>query len=91
VVRTDAGINSVADMKGKRVSTGSAKSGTEVIAQRVLTAAGLNPDTDIAAAAARPHQDRRRHEVRHDRRDVLLRRPARRPGITDLFTTAGGR
>ncbi|MFI0462650.1 TAXI family TRAP transporter solute-binding subunit [Saccharopolyspora sp. 5N102] len=49
VVRADAGINSVADMRGKRISTGSPKSGTEVIANRVLSSAGLNPDTDIQA------------------------------------------
>ncbi|GAA0527667.1 C4-dicarboxylate ABC transporter substrate-binding protein [Saccharopolyspora subtropica] len=49
VVRADAGINSVADMRGKRISTGSPKSGTEVIANRVLTAAGLNPETDVQA------------------------------------------
>ncbi len=49
VVRTDAGIASLADLRGKRVSTGSPKSGTEVIANRILQAAGLNPDTDLAA------------------------------------------
>lgn len=49
VVRVDANINTVAELKGKRVSTGSPKSGTEVIANRVLTAAGLNPETDISA------------------------------------------
>jgi TRAP transporter TAXI family solute receptor len=47
VVRVDSGINSVADMKGKRISTGSPKSGTEVIAQRLLKAAGLDPEKDI--------------------------------------------
>jgi uncharacterized protein len=47
VVRNDAGINSVADMKGKRISTGSPRSGTEVIAQRLLRAAGLDPDNDV--------------------------------------------
>jgi TRAP transporter TAXI family solute receptor len=49
VVRTGAGINSVADMKGKRISTGSPKSGTEVIAHRLLQAAGLDPASDIQA------------------------------------------
>ncbi|MER5261208.1 TAXI family TRAP transporter solute-binding subunit [Actinosynnema sp. NPDC002837] len=49
LVRTDSGIDSVADMRGKRISTGSPKSGTEVIAQRLLTAAGLNPETDVQA------------------------------------------
>ncbi|MFJ8814619.1 TAXI family TRAP transporter solute-binding subunit [Amycolatopsis thermoflava] len=49
LVRTDSGINSIADMRGKRISTGSPKSGTEVIANRLLQAAGLNPDTDLQA------------------------------------------
>ena len=41
------GITKVADLKGKRVSTGAPGSGTEVIALRVLEAAGVNPDKDI--------------------------------------------
>ncbi|MEU5263651.1 TAXI family TRAP transporter solute-binding subunit [Amycolatopsis sp. NPDC021455] len=49
LVRTDSGITSIADMKGKRISTGSPKSGTEVIANRLLQAAGLKPDTDVQA------------------------------------------
>lgn len=47
VTTDDAGINTVADLRGKTVSTGSPGSGTEVIANRVLEAAGLNPDSDI--------------------------------------------
>ena len=47
IARTDAGVKTVADMKGKRVSTGSPNSGTENIALRLLKAAGLNPDSDI--------------------------------------------
>lgn len=47
IVRTDANINSIEDMKGKRVSTGSPNSGTEVIALRLLKTAGLDPDKDI--------------------------------------------
>jgi uncharacterized protein len=49
IVRADSGIGTVADMRGKRISTGSPKSGTEVIANRVLQAAGLNPSTDVQA------------------------------------------
>ncbi|RBO82982.1 TAXI family TRAP transporter solute-binding subunit [Nocardia puris] len=49
VVRADSGINSIADMRGKVISTGSPKSGTEVIANRLLEAAGLNPADDIQA------------------------------------------
>lgn len=41
------GINKVADLKGRRASTGPPRSGTEVKANRVLEAAGLNPDKDI--------------------------------------------
>ncbi len=43
----DKGIDSVADLRGKRVSTGAAGSGTEVIANRLLRAAGLDPEQDI--------------------------------------------
>jgi TRAP transporter TAXI family solute receptor len=49
IARSDAGINSIADMRGKRVSTGAPNSGTEVIANRMLEAAGLDPSTDIQA------------------------------------------
>ncbi|CCH35501.1 TAXI family TRAP transporter solute-binding subunit [Actinosynnema sp. NPDC047251] len=49
LVRASSGINSIADMKGKRISTGSPKSGTEVIANRLLTAAGLDPAQDVEA------------------------------------------
>jgi len=41
------GINSVADLKGKRVSTGSGGSATEVMAFRVIEAAGLDRDKDM--------------------------------------------
>nr|CEL15770.1 TRAP transporter solute receptor, TAXI family precursor [Kibdelosporangium sp. MJ126-NF4] len=47
VVRADSGINSVADFRGKRISTGSPKSGTEVIANRLLQASGLK-DSDLS-------------------------------------------
>ncbi|MGQ0662748.1 MAG: TAXI family TRAP transporter solute-binding subunit [Pseudomonadota bacterium] len=41
------GINSMADLKGKRVSTGSPGSATEVMAFRVIEAAGLDRDRDL--------------------------------------------
>ncbi len=41
------GIKKVADLKGKRVSTGAPGSGTEVKALRVLEAAGINHEKDI--------------------------------------------
>lgn len=47
MVRADAGIESVSDLQGKRVSTGSPNSGTEFIAERLLRENGLDPDSDI--------------------------------------------
>ncbi len=48
VVTTAAtGIKSMADLKGKRVSTGSPGSATEVMAFRVIEAAGLDKDKDM--------------------------------------------
>ncbi len=41
------GIEKVTDLKGKRVSTGAPRSGTEVMALRLIEAYGLNPDKDI--------------------------------------------
>src|SRR3990172_7071896 len=41
------GINRVADLKGKRVSTGSPGSATEVMAFRVIEAGGLDKDRDM--------------------------------------------
>ena len=40
-------IKSVADMKGKTISTGAPGSGTEVMALRILEASGINVDKDI--------------------------------------------
>ncbi len=47
IVRSAAGIDSLAQMRGKRVSTGAPNSGTEVIANRMLQAAGLDPGRDV--------------------------------------------
>jgi TRAP transporter TAXI family solute receptor len=41
------GVNSMADLKGKRVSTGSPGSATEVMAFRLIEAAGLDKDKDL--------------------------------------------
>ena len=48
VVSTEAtGIKTFADLKGKRVSTGSPGSATEVMARRVIEAMGLDWDKDL--------------------------------------------
>ena len=41
------GISKLSDLKGKRVSTGSAGSGTEIMAMRVLEAVGIDGKKDI--------------------------------------------
>lgn len=51
IVRTDTGITSVAGMRGHRVSTSTHNSGTEVMAKRMLTAAGVNPTSDVTTLA----------------------------------------
>jgi TRAP transporter TAXI family solute receptor len=47
VVRADSPIRAIADLKGKRVSLGSPNSGTEIVAGRVLGAAGLDAARDV--------------------------------------------
>lgn len=51
VARGGSGISAVADLRGKVVGTGAPGSGTEVIADRVMAAAGLNPRADITRHA----------------------------------------
>src|SRR5258707_10180671 len=57
------GVTKMSDLKGKRVSTGSGGSATEVMAFRVIEAAGLDKDKDmrreplrVAAAGSAPHE-----------------------------------
>lgn len=47
VARADAGINSIADMAGKRIALGPPGSGTEVLARAIVEASGLNPESDF--------------------------------------------
>ncbi|HEX6497796.1 MAG TPA: TAXI family TRAP transporter solute-binding subunit [Micromonosporaceae bacterium] len=47
VVRADAHIHTLADLRGKRISTGTPNSGTEMMAKRLLATAGLDPDQDV--------------------------------------------
>jgi len=45
-----SGVSRVADLKGKTVSIGAAGSGTELVATRMLRAAGLDPARDMTRA-----------------------------------------
>lgn len=51
VALASSGIEGVADLRGRVISTGSAGSGTEVVAFRLLRAAGLDPDQDVRRQA----------------------------------------
>ncbi|HEY0636561.1 MAG TPA: TAXI family TRAP transporter solute-binding subunit [Pseudonocardiaceae bacterium] len=87
VVRADSGITSVADMKGRTISTGSPKSGTEVIANRLLTAAGL-ADTDVSAQ--RLDLDKTVSGMKDGSIDGLFWSGGLpTPALTDLFTSLG--
>jgi TRAP transporter TAXI family solute receptor len=46
----DTGIETIEDLKGKRVSPGAVGSASEVTADRIMQAAGLDPQTDIERA-----------------------------------------
>lgn len=47
VVHADLAISSSEDLRGRRISTGAEGSGTDLLAERILTLAGLDPDRDI--------------------------------------------
>lgn len=88
VVRSDAGISSVADMKGKRISTGSPKSGTEVIANRLLQSAGLDAEKDVQAQRldlAKTVEGMKDGSID----GMFWSGGIPTGGITDLFTAAG--
>ncbi len=87
IVKTDSGITSLADMRGKRVSTGSPGSGTEVIANRLLAAAGLNPDSDVSAQ--RLNLTKTVDGMKDGAIDAMFWSGGLpTPGITDLLTSA---
>ncbi len=89
VARTAAGINSIADMRGKRVSTGAPNSGTEVIANRMLTAAGLDPAKDISAQ--RTELGKTVEGMKDGSIDAMFWSGGLpTSGITDLFTSQRG-
>ena len=74
VARAGSGIRTVADLRGKRVSTGAPGSGTEVTALRILRAYGLDPDRDL----------------RRDFLGVAESADALRDGRIDAFFWSGG-
>lgn len=82
------GIDRITDFKGKRISTGSPGSGTEVMALRILEAYGINPDRDVVrerlgvADAANALKDRKIDAFMHAAGVPL-------PSVTDVAATPG--
>jgi hypothetical protein len=89
VVRTDAGIDSVEDFKGKRISTGSPQSGTEVIANKMIEAAGLK-GSDVKAQ--RLDLTKTIDGMKDGSIDGLVWSGGLpTPALTDLFTSMGNK
>lgn len=84
------GIDRITDFKGKRISTGSPGSGTEVMALRILEAYGINADRDVVrerlgvADAANALKDRKIDAFMHAAGVPL-------PAVTDVAATPGMR
>ncbi|MDG4796266.1 TAXI family TRAP transporter solute-binding subunit [Micromonospora sp. WMMD1082] len=90
IVRSDAEITELAELRDKRVSTGSPKSGTDVIAARLLSAAGLDPERDVSRARlSLPETVARMRAGTLDAMFFSGGLPT--PGIADLLSSAPGR
>ncbi len=82
------GIDKLADFKGKRVSTGSPGSGTEIMALRILEAHGISPEKDITrerlsvAEAANALKDRKIDAFMHAAGIPI-------PSVTDVAAAPG--
>jgi uncharacterized protein len=88
IVQEDSGIDSVEDFKGKRISTGSPESGTEVIANRLIESAGLTPD-DVKEQ--RLDLTKTIDGMKDGSLDGFVWSGGLpTPGVTDLFTSKGG-
>jgi TRAP transporter TAXI family solute receptor len=89
IVRTDGKIRTFAQLRGKRVSTGSPKSGTDIIAGRLLASAGINPDRDVQRLTlSLPETVKRMRAGTLDAMFFSGGLPT--PGIKDLISSAPG-
>ncbi|WP_435588945.1 TAXI family TRAP transporter solute-binding subunit [Micromonospora chalcea] len=90
IVRSDGKINSFADLRGKRVSTGSPKSGTDIIAGRLLTAGGIDPNAGIQRLnLSLPETVKRMRANTLDAMFFSGGLPT--PGVKDLLSSAPGK
>jgi uncharacterized protein len=87
IVRGDAGIASVADLRGHRITTGPHNSGSEATALRVLAAAGLTPGVNVdAVPMSLPQSTAAMAAGKIDAMFYTAGLPV--PGVSDLFSHA---
>lgn len=82
------GITKIADLKGKRVSTGAPNSATQIMAYRVLEAYGINPEKDIVRERLDPGKSA--EAIKDKKLDAFFwvgGLPT--PAVTDLGATPG--
>jgi TRAP transporter TAXI family solute receptor len=90
IVRADAKVSALSDLRGKRVSTGSPGSGTDALSGRLLTAAGLDPDQGVRRfRLSLPETAKQMRSGALDAMFFSGGLPT--PGITDLLAAAPGR
>jgi TRAP transporter TAXI family solute receptor len=90
IARTDAGIATVAELRGHRISLGSPGSGTELLGRRLIAAAGLDPGTDIVALSMSLPQTTA--AILDGSIDALIWSGGLpTPGIVDLFAKGQGK
>lgn len=83
-----SGINTIADLRGKRVSTGPANSATEIMAIRAMQAVGIDPDKDVKRARLSPAESTR--AIRDRQLDAYwFVGGVPTPAISDLAATPG--
>ena len=89
VVRNSSKITKFADLRGKRISTGSAGSGVDIISGRLLFAGGINPDTEtVRQRLSLPETTKGMLAGSTDAMFFVAGLPT--PGIADLLNNAPG-
>ena len=82
------GISKVADLKGKRVSTGAPNSATQIMAYRVLEAYGIDPEKDIVRERLDPGKSS--DAIKDKKLDAFFWvGGVPTPAVTDLGATPG--
>jgi TRAP transporter TAXI family solute receptor len=89
VVRTGSGITTAADLRGKRISTGTLNSGADSFAGRILQGLGIDPDKDIARQRL-SLPDTAKSMIAGQTDALFFTSGLPTPGISDLLQSAPG-